>query len=980
MDLDKKILSDITIYAKYARFIPEEERRETWDEIVDRNMNMHIKKFPFMEEEIKAVYNRSVRPLKVLPSARSLQFAGKAIEVNPCRMYNCCFTGVDHPDVFSEASFLLLGGTGFGFSVQKYHIDKLPPIMGVEKPIGKQSKKRYLIGDSIEGWSDAFKVLVESYFYGKREIDFDYREIRKKGTRLVTAGGKAPGPEPLRKALTQIVTVFENAIQERGVGTKLKSIEVHDMICIIADAVRSGGIRRSACISLFDRDDEDMLTCKHGEWWIHHPYRALANNSAVLPYSKVTLEDFNQIWKAVELSGSGEPGISWTNEEHIGGYNPCFTKGTLVHTKEGHFPIEELVGKEVEIHDGNGWVTVDNFRVTGENQRILRVELQDGTLIDTTHYHKYVLDSGNMVEAQNLCIGDKLMISTAPIAHGKIKAKGAYIKGFLIGDGTVSKSGAMLYLYEPKYGCADRIVASAKEIPIGEINTNALTDLDYVVQESYKKNKLTIRKSLRGLTVRSHELQSYGSIYKTEFPKEVFSWDHESKCEFIAGIMDSDGGAHCTKNGWMYQISSIHLEWLLGFQILLKTIGVPSKVVQYKNGGMSNFNDGYGEYPTQDAYRLTISQEGSIILANQVTFTRLTSFADKKTTYKQKPRWNSIVSITEVSMADKVYCCTVPTNHTFSLSCGIRIGQCHEVFLQLNQFCNLTEVNSSIITTQEQFNQASKDAAFIGTLQASYTNFHYLRPIWRETTEEEMLIGAGATGIASPEFLLLDETEAALCVVEENKRVATLLGINSAARTTVVKPAGTTSLIFSCSSGIHAWHNDYYIRRITLGKDEAIAQYLMTMHPEIIEQSEYDPKEIKVCIPQKAPDGAMIRTEDVITTLERVKRYNLNWVRAGHISGKNFNNVSTTISVKDNEWEKVGKWMWDNRFDYHGIAVLPYNGGTYKQAPFEDITKEEYEERLKHLLAVELKYIIEQEDNTDMTGEVACAGGACTVA
>jgi ribonucleoside-diphosphate reductase alpha chain len=295
------------------------------------------------------------------------------------------------------------------------------------------------------------------------------------------------------------------------------------------------------------------------------------------------------------------------------------------------------------------------------------------------------------------------------------------------------------------------------------------------------------------------------------------------------------------------------------------------------------------------------------------------------------------------------------------------------------QFCNLVEINGSIIKTQEEFDQVAKDGSFIGTLQASYTDFHYLRHIWQETTEEDALVGVGITGVATASLLELNETQSALVAVTENERVANLIGINKASRVTTIKPAGTTSLLFSSSSGIHAWHNDYYIRRITLGKNEAVAQYLMLFHPELVEESVYDPREIKVCVPQKAPEGAMLRSEDVLTTLERVKRFNLNWVRPGHRTGDNFNNVSTTISVKEGEWATVGQWMWDNRFDYHGIAVLNYNGGSYRQAPFEDITKERYEELVANLHDVDLQYIMEEQDDTDLTGEIACGGGGCDV-
>lgn len=237
MDKSVEILSEITTYMKYARYLPEKKRRETWDEIVDRNIQMHIKKYPDLKQEIEDVFNTYVRTKKVLPSMRSMQFAGPAIEVNPTRLYNCSFRLADSPAVFWETMFALLSGTGVGYSVQKAHVRKLPTI----KNVNKDRRKRYVVPDEIEGWGEAVRVLVESYFKGKQEVDFDFRHIRPKGANLITSGGKAPGPEPLRDALVQIKSVFENALQERGEGTQLKPIEVHDIQCHMANAVLAGG-------------------------------------------------------------------------------------------------------------------------------------------------------------------------------------------------------------------------------------------------------------------------------------------------------------------------------------------------------------------------------------------------------------------------------------------------------------------------------------------------------------------------------------------------------------------------------------------------------------------------------------------------------------------------------------------------------------------------------------------------------------------
>jgi ribonucleoside-diphosphate reductase alpha chain len=312
VNLENKILSDIVVYSKYARYMPDFKRRETWEELCWRNADMHMRKYPELAKDIYKIYNEYVIPKKVLPSMRSLQFGGRAIERNPSRIYNCAYLPIEHTDAFSETMFLLLGGTGVGYSVQYRHINQLPPLFGPKK-----RTRRYVIGDSIEGWADAIKVLVESYFYGKNKPLFDYGDIREKGTELVTSGGKAPGPDPLRVCLAQVEAILHNAI-----GRRLKPIEAHDILCFIADAVLAGGIRRAAMISLFSPDDYEMLECKSGNWWELNAQRGRANNSVILLRGKTSEEMFNTVWEKTRLSGAGEPGIYWTNNLDWG-TNPC---------------------------------------------------------------------------------------------------------------------------------------------------------------------------------------------------------------------------------------------------------------------------------------------------------------------------------------------------------------------------------------------------------------------------------------------------------------------------------------------------------------------------------------------------------------------------------------------------------------------------------------------------------------------------------
>jgi len=531
---------------------------------------------------------------------------------------NCGYLPVDDIRAFSETMFLLLGGTGIGYSVQKHHVERLPEI---RKPNPKRTR-RFLVADSIEGWADAVKALVNSYFKETSKLRFDFSDIRPKGARLVTSGGKAPGPQPLRECLVKL----EGILDSKETGDRLRPIEVHDMMCYIADAVLAGGIRRAALISLFSADDDEMISAKSGKWFETNPQRGRANNSVVLMRHRITRGYFMSLWERIKASGAGEPGFYFTNDKDWG-CNPC--------------------------------------------------------------------------------------------------------------------------------------------------------------------------------------------------------------CEI----------------------------------------------------GLKPF-----------------------------------------------------------------------------------------------QFCNLVEINASDLLDQDDLNARATAAAFIGTLQASYTDFHYLRPIWQRTTEKDALLGASLTGIASGKVLELNMTHAAGLIGEENIRVAKMIGVNPAARTTCVKPAGTTSLTLGTSSGIHAWHNEYYIRRLRVGKNESIYSYLAANHPELIDDEFFRPHDTAVIsVPQKAPEGAITRNESALDLLERIKKVTNNWVRPGYRKGQNTHNVSATITVKNEEWDIVADWMWENRDVYNGLSILPHSEHTYVQPPFEDCTKEKYVEMMRSLTDLDIENVLEEVDNTNLSGEIACSGGSCAI-
>tara|TARA_R100000152_G_C6778493_1_gene209238 strand:+ start:1184 stop:3070 length:1887 start_codon:yes stop_codon:yes gene_type:complete len=627
MLLEQEILSECVVNNKYAKHNSEKKRRETWNEICNRNMQMHLDKFehlgPKFAKKIKKVYREFVKTRLIVPSMRSFQFAGKPILLSPNRIYNCAYMPIDDTAAFSEAMFLLLGGTGVGYSVQKHHINQLPEI---RQP--SERTYRYLIEDSIKGWAEAIRILFDSYT-GKRKTTpkFDFTEIRPLGAPLKTTGGTAPGPDPLDKCLHTIHSML------RGMhdGHKIKPIEAHDMLCHIADSVLAGGIRRAAMISLFSADDDEMLMAKSGTWYELNPQRGRANNSVVLLRHKIKRDFFMDIWKKIEMNKTGEPGFFFTNDKDWG-TNPCA-----------------------------------------------------------------------------------------------------------------------------------------------------------------------------------------------------------------------------------------------------------------------------------------------------------------------------------------------------------------EIALRPFQMCNLCSVNASTVKDQQDLNDRVSAASFLGTLQAAYTDFHYLREIWQENCERDALLGVSLTGIASNRLKDLDMKQAADVVIQTNIDTVNEMNeqgfeINYSARLTCIKPEGTTSCVLGTSSGIHAWHNDYYIRRIEVGHNEKIHDYLAKKFPDLMEESKSVANSSCFCVPQKAPSGAILRNQETaLDLLERIKHYHETWVVPGHIDGNNMHNISATVSVRDDEWKVVGDWLWKNRSSYTGITIIPYFGGTHPQLPFEDISKYKYDKMVKSLSKIDLSRVREETDTTDLQGEVACGGGSCDI-
>jgi ribonucleoside-triphosphate reductase len=658
---DPNAVSDYIHFSKYARYLPKELRRESYLETVDRVEAMHQLRFadvPGLDMEIRWAFDQ-VREKRVLPSMRSMQFAGPAAENIHNRIYNCTFTHVDRPRVFAEALFLLLCGSGVGYSVQYEHVNKLPRLGRIDM----ENVVHHTVEDTIEGWGNALDALINGAINGEN-VEFNYSLIRKKGTPLKTSGGKAPGHRKLKESLERIRGILLGAQ-----GRQLRPIECHDILCHAADAVLSGGIRRSAMISLFSLEDSEMVYAKTGNWNDHSPWRANANNSVMLKRDEVKKKQFLRIYKMTREWG--EPGFYFCFDyEH--GANPC--------VEIGLFP--------------------------------------------------------------RLVIDDEVM------------------------------------------------------------------------------NMLTQRAASRGKPMPDVKI---GDVV----------------------------------SGWA--------------------------------------------------------------------------------------------------------------------------------------FCNLCEINAAKLKTLEDFMNAGRAAAIIGTLQASYTDMEYLGWPSEVIAEREALLGVGMTGMLdSPGISCNPEYQRAVAEIikETNKRIAAQIGIRTAARTTCVKPSGTTSLELGCvASGHHAHHARRYIRRVTADGLETVFQAFKALNPGMCVQKP-DGKWV-VEFPVEAPDGAIVKDSlSALSFLEMVKSTQENWVIPGTQRPESTpglrHNVSNTVHVKPDEWDTVGEYIWKNREMFTGIALMSATGDKdFAFAPNEAITTEADEVRWNQLIAnykpVDYSMVVELEDGTALTGEAACANGACAI-
>jgi ribonucleotide reductase, class II len=947
LDLKETVLPTATQQyihqSKYSRWLEKEKRRETWYETCKRYMDFITEKSTELGSSLSYEEYRflleSILHLKALPSMRAMMTAGIAAKASEIAIYNCSYLPINDIKSFSETLYLLACGTGVGFSVEKEYIEKLPTI-----PELTESDYLIVVEDSKIGWAESLRELL-THLYNGAIPRYSTHLVRPAGAKLKTHGGRASGPAPLEKLLNHVIDIFKSA-QNR----KLTSLEVHSIVCMIGDAIVSGGSRRSATISLSDLSDTSMQNAKSGEWWINNAHFSLANNSAVYT-TKPDYETFSKEWQALKDSYSGERGIFNREAANISatksgrrdgnynwGTNPCLTAETLVLTNKGYIPIIELVDKDTIIWNGKQWSKVTPFS-TGINP-IVEVILSNGVILRCTKYHKFILSDNSRVEAINLSPGDRLDKFEFPvIEEGETYSVDAYSQGFYSGDG--NKGYEFSYLYSPKYICKDRLIG--------------------LFSEDSTKDRLRWK---------------HGPMLDKNFVPINGSKDY---ClNWLAGLLDSDGCVVRNDNSTGLQICSINKDFLDRVRLMLTRLGADSKVVLATEGGYRDMPG--GNYYCQPLYRLLINaSQTSSLVSIGLSCSRLN--INRINPNRDASRFVTVVEVIDKNEIEETYCFTDLLNNSGTFN-GVVTANCGEIILRPYETCNLSEV---IIRPEDDLDSLKakiKAAVYFGVIQSTFTNFKYLREDWKKNAEEERLLGVSLTGIfdnllmsgrlgkenLSKVLNILREYAIEVC-----KELAQRFGIKVSAAITCVKPAGTTSQLADTSPGIHPRWSKYQIRRYQENYESPVFSLLQK---EGVPWEPLYTKPDTTCVftfYKRSPNDAITRHEvNALEQLELWKIYKQDWCE---------HNPSITVYIRDDEWDEVKQWVWENFDSICGISFLPFDNGIYKHAPNEECTEEVYYEGIKSTPSIDWDQLklYEQDDMTTGMQEYACVAGSCAI-
>jgi ribonucleotide reductase class II len=979
---------------KFARFDHELGRRETWPETVNRvceffKVHCTGQNFTITDHEW-AYLKDGLLNLEASPSMRCVQMAGPALNRCHVGVYNCSFQFLQSTTDLAEELYVLMQGTGVGFSVEaEFAVEKFPRVKRQKKTAEATT---YVIPDTTEGWCDAYKAGLDAWWSGE-DLRFDYSQIREAGTPLKTKGGKSSGPGPLK----DLLEFARKRILARQ-GRYLSSLDLHDINCFAHRIVRMGGVRRASGISLSDLHDHEMRDCKQGEFWNTNSQRNQANNSAVYnekPDPLVWMEE----WLTLAKSGSGERGIfnrgglknqfpkRRKHQGHLFGTNPCVTADTWVPTDEGPRQVSQLLNDSFVTFVDGAARQATNFFQTGVKP-VFQVKLANGMQLKLTEDHQVLAVTHQSRKTQRTAWKpiSELNPGDCVILHnhrelatwvGKGTRNQGWLLGNLLGDGCFgTKDQALLdYWGDDCQELAPQVLALVHETVGARVDCQGASQTAAV-------GKVRIQSSKLG------ELATeYGLGRDKKIKPAVEQTSAEFHAGFLSGWFDADGSVQGdqTKGVSVRLASSTHAN-LEAAQRMLHRLGINSTIyTERRAAGYRELPDGQGgtgTYWCETQHELVVANDNLLRFQQQVGFQ--TEAKSKKLSatlvgYRRKLNRErfaeAIVTIKAVG-TEPVYDCQVPGPHAFDAN-GLYVHNCGEIILRHKQFCNLSIAVIRPEDIYEDIERKTIIATIWGTLQSTMTKFNYIGEDWKKNSEEERLLGVDLLGFLD-HALFQDNVVAAVVldrlrakVIETNVLWAKRLGINPSAATTCVKPSGDSSVFFLTAAGFKGHHGAYYVRRVRANDTNPVAQMLQAEGVPCFK--DYDGSGLVLEFPMKSPAGGqLLENQTALSQLEQWKTFKVHWTE---------HNPSVTVYIRQEEWLAVGKWVYDNWEIVGGLSFLPYDGGVYHLAPYEAISQEDYEKRMSTFPKINWAKLVryEKSDMTDLHQQVACAGGACEI-
>lgn len=886
----------------YARWLEDKGRRETWPETVDRFMDCMKETVKDMLSEVEyEELRQSILHMEVMPSMRMLQFSGDAARRNNVCAYNCSYIAPTKLVHFHDTMSILMSGTGVGYSIESKYISKLPVI---KKQTG-DILGTHVVGDSREGWCEAFLLGLETWYDGK-DIIFDYSQVRKAGARLKTTGGRASGPQPLKDLLD-----FSRKLILDKQESQLSTINVHDLMCKIGNIVVCGGVRR------------------------------------------------------------------------------CLAKGSRVAARFGYRPIETIkVGDEV--------VTEKEFqKVTavfdqGE-QKVLEIRYMDEGVLKCTANHRVAVGDADeyvWVEAGKLSVGDNLVYLSRYDSLGPVILGIAPIKSIKELEGTVQT-----YDIEVEedhcFFCENVLVHNSSLISISDLSDEAMRhakDGNYwnthpdrgMANNSAAYNKPPTDKELMEEWL---SLAKSGSGERGIFNRSnLFEQLPERRIKLLGELIKDMGTNPCIAGDtWIQTVDGpMQVHELVGNPVNLTVNGKERKVLSkgfYKTGNKRvmkiTTENGLGIVATPNHPFIVRDKEGR---ENKTELINI-NVGDLVCLDGMEP-----VAVRSIESSKKpidVYDVTVE-GHEF-IANGFRVGNCGEILLLPLEFCNLSSAILRADDTRDTIIRKIRLATILGTYQSMLTDFKNISPEWKKLAELERLLGVSINGQRDCRYLqenveLLDVLKET--AIETNRIYAKRFGINQSAAVTAIKPEGTSSQTFNTSSGLHTRHAPFYIRRVRISATDPLAMLLIAEGVPHFPENGQTIDNVNTWVfefPQKSPEGSICRKD--LTALDQLNYWKEVKVRYTE------HNPSCTISVGEDEWITCLNWLRENWNIVGGLSFLPRNDNdrVYTLSPYEEITEEEYNRRVKDMPDVDFSKLIlyEKEDHTERKQQFACVGDKC---